>query len=153
MAQYKGETYEISLMYFYLSSAYFNIYQQGFVFDANPDPKAKEKWVRRELTDQQRRTYLFAARASVLAWDTFFQTLQRSNRKTLYQSDLLVKLMGALIHEAIGGTDLQIALQLYQDALVVFYSIGPIYPSFNKKFLDYILLIFHIILDILEVRY
>ncbi len=138
IAQYKGETYEISLMYFYLSSAYFNIYQQGYVMDANPDVKAKDKWIRRELTDQQRRTYLFAARASVLAWDTFFQTLQRSNRKTLYQSDLLVKLMGALIHEAIGGADLQIALQLYQDALVVFYSIGPIYPSFNKKFLDYL---------------
>jgi hypothetical protein len=132
---YYGEPFEISQLYFHLSLAYYFIAKSGKTHQYDAE---KKQFLLNEIPNNEKRRYLFAARATVVAWDSFFQTLQRSNRATLYQSDLLVKLVGAFIHQEIGGNDLQIALQLYQDALVILYSLVPTYASFNSDYINYI---------------
>lgn len=83
---------------------------------------------------------LQGARGTILAWDSFFTDLQRSaSKKTLYSTDLMLKIFGAQIHEASEiKNDLQIALQLYKDALGILKTQGGIYSVFNKKNTDYI---------------
>lgn len=83
---------------------------------------------------------LQGARATILAWDSFFSDLQRgATKKTLYSTDLMLKVFGGQIHEASGiRADLQISLQLYKDALSILGTQGGIYSVFNKKNNDYI---------------
>lgn len=83
---------------------------------------------------------LQGARATILAWDTYFTDLQRSSSsKTLYQTDLMLKVFGGEVHEASGiRNDSQVALQLYKDALNILQTQGGIYSVFNKKNTDYI---------------
>lgn len=131
---YYGESFEISMLYYNLTMAYYQIWLRKSVFELAP----KGELVSKDLSVNEARKFLFAARASVLAWDTFFQTLQRSGTETLYLSDLIVKTLGAIIHEEIGGTDRQIAIQLYQDALTNLYSLAPAYSSFNIKYEEFI---------------
>jgi tetratricopeptide (TPR) repeat protein len=83
---------------------------------------------------------LQGARGTILAWDTYFTDLQRSSTsKTLYQTDLMLKVFGGEIHEVSQiKNDKQIALQLYKDALQILSSQGGIFSVFNKKNVDYI---------------
>lgn len=83
---------------------------------------------------------LQGARGTILAWDTYFTDLQRSSSaKTLYQTDLMLKVFGGEIHEVSGiRNDKQIALQLYKDALQILKTQGGIFSIFNKKNTDYI---------------
>lgn len=83
---------------------------------------------------------LQGARGTILAWDTFFTDLQRSaSKKTLYHTDLMLKVFGGQIHEASQiRNDKQIALQLYKDAFSILNTQGGIYSVFNKKNTDYI---------------
>ncbi len=83
---------------------------------------------------------LQGARGTILAWDTYFTDLQRSSTyKTLYHTDLMMKIFGGEIHEVsdIKG-DKQIALQLYKDALQILDREGGIYSHFNSKNNEYI---------------
>jgi hypothetical protein len=83
---------------------------------------------------------LQGARAAILAWDSYFVELQRSaTSKTLYTTDLMLKIFGGQIHEVSEiRNDLQIALQLYKDAYQILLTQGGIFSIFNKKNLDYI---------------
>jgi hypothetical protein len=83
---------------------------------------------------------LQGARGTILAWDTYFTDLQRSSSsKTLYQTDLMLKVFGGEIHEVSQiRNDKQIALQLYKDALQILNTQGGIFSIFNKKNTDYI---------------
>lgn len=83
---------------------------------------------------------LQGARATILAWDTYFTDLQRSaTSKTLYSTDLMLKVFGGQIHEVSEiRHDKQIALQLYKDALGILNSQGGIFSLFNKSSVDYI---------------
>jgi hypothetical protein len=83
---------------------------------------------------------LQGARGTILAWDTYFTDLQRSAApKTLYQTDLMLKVFGGEIHEVSEiRNDKQIALQLYKDALQILNAQGGIFSLFNKKNTDYI---------------
>lgn len=83
---------------------------------------------------------LQGARATILAWDSYFAELQRSlSSKTLYSNDLMLKVFGGQIHEVSEiKNDKQIALQLYKDALVLLKTQGGIFPLFNSKNDDYI---------------
>ncbi len=83
---------------------------------------------------------LQGARGTILAWDTYFTDLQRSAApKTLYQTDLMLKVFGGEIHEVSEiRNDKQIALQLYKDALQILNTQGGIFSLFNKKNTDYI---------------
>ncbi len=88
----------------------------------------------------QNKLDLQGARATILAWDTFFTTLQRAaTTKTLYHTDLMLKVFGGEIHEVSGiKNDQQIALQLYKDALKILDVEGGIFSLFNSKYVDYI---------------
>ncbi len=83
---------------------------------------------------------LQGARATILAWDTYFTELQRSaSSKTLYQTDLMLKIFGGQIHEVSEiKNDKQIALQLYKDGLKILDSLGGIFKLFNTTSEKYI---------------
>ncbi len=83
---------------------------------------------------------LQGARGTILAWDTYFTDLQRSaSAKTLYSTDLMLKVFGGEIHEVSEiRSDKQISLQLYKDALSILNTQGGIFSVFNTKNLDYI---------------
>ncbi len=83
---------------------------------------------------------LQGARATILAWDSYFAEVQRSSpAKTLYQTDLMLKVFGGEIHEVSQiRNDQQIALQLYKDALKILQTQGGIFSVFNKKSTDYV---------------
>ena len=83
---------------------------------------------------------LQGARATILSWDSYFSELQRSaSSKTLYSTDLMLKVFGGQIHEASEiRNDKQIALQLYKDALQILNTQGGIFSIFNRKNTDYI---------------
>lgn len=112
-----GASYERSYVYYFLSKAYYSRFQKkGNKLD------------------------LQGARGTILAWDTYFTDLQRSaSSKTLYSTDLMLKVFGGEIHEASQiRNDKQIALQLYKDALNILNSQGGIFSIFNQKNIDYI---------------
>jgi tetratricopeptide (TPR) repeat protein len=83
---------------------------------------------------------LQGARAAILAWDSYFSELQRSaGAKTLYSTDLMLKVFGGQIHEVSEmRNDKQIALQLYKDAYKILSTQGGIFSLFNKKNIDFI---------------
>jgi hypothetical protein len=98
-----GEKYEVSLIHFYLA---LNHYMTGDL------PKA---------------------RSEIMAWDTFLTEMKNERGgKALFKEDLLAKTFGALVHEAQGTrTDDQVALQLYTNAMDVFFKNYNLFPSFN----------------------
>jgi hypothetical protein len=112
-----GASYERSYAYYYLSRAYYARYLKT-----------------------QARLDLQGARATILAWDSYFQELQRSAApKTIYQTDLMLKVFGGQIHEVSEiRNDKQIALQLYKDALGILDSLGGALSVFNEKHADFI---------------
>lgn len=82
---------------------------------------------------------LQGARGTILAWDSYFTELQRSSSKTLYSTDLMLKVFGGQIHEVSEiRSDKQISLQLYKDALNILHTQGGIFSVFNSKSTDYI---------------
>ena len=84
------------------------------------------------LTKQQRRQELFAARAELVAWHSFLQGLKNDKAgQAVFKDDLLACLFGGLVHEAVGGNDLQIAWQLYRDGLDILLKNYNAYPTFN----------------------
>ncbi len=112
-----GASYERSYAHYFLAKALYTRYQKtGNKLD------------------------LQGARGTILAWDTYFTDLQRSSTyKTLYHTDLMMKVFGGAVHEVsdIKG-DKQIALQLYKDALVILDKEGGIYSHFNSKNAEYV---------------
>ena len=112
-----GASYERSYAHYFLTKAYYARYA-----------KSKNK------LDLQ------GARGTILAWDTYFAELQRSAApKTIYHTDLMLKVFGAEIHEVSEiRNDKQIALQLYKDALEILDTMGGAFGVFNSKSIDYI---------------
>lgn len=115
--EFFGSPYERSWLFYHQAMAHWKLYQSG------------------QLPDAEARVELFAARAALLAWDSFFQDWQRSTEgKTLYRHDLVAKLVAAQVHEATGlRADKQIALQLYKDAWKIFSTLSVSYSAFNRE--------------------
>lgn len=112
-----GASYERSYVHYFLSKSYYSRYlKKGNKLD------------------------LQGARGTILAWDTYFTDLQRSaSSKTLYSTDLMLKVFGGEIHEVSEiRNDKQISLQLYKDALNILQGPGGIFSIFNSKNIDYI---------------
>ena len=107
---YYGEVYERSLLYFYLSLNAILTYQKT-----------------------NNREELFRARAEVLAWNSFLNSIKEDRLgKSVYKNDLLLKIYGAKIHEIVGTySEQQIALNLYKEAREVIFKNYNTYPSFN----------------------
>lgn len=111
-----GASYERSYTYYFLSKSYYARYlKSGNKLD------------------------LQGARAAILAWDTYFTDLQRSSTvKTLYQTDLMMKVFGGEVHEVSEiRNDKQIALQLYKDAAKILEQQGGLFSVFNTRSTDY----------------
>ncbi len=115
--QFYGANYERSYAHYFLSKAYYQRYAET---NAKLD--------------------LQGARATILAWDTYFTELQRnSTTKTMYHTDFMMKLFGGEVHEVSEiKNDKQIALQLYKDALRMMDVEGGIFSLFNTKSTDYV---------------
>ena len=115
--EFYGASYERSFAHYYLSKAYYARYLKT-----------------------QNKLDLQGARGTILAWDTYFTELQRSaTYKTLYHTDLMLKIFGGQVHEISQiKNDQQIALQLYKDALKILEVEGGIFSLFNKKNVEYI---------------
>jgi hypothetical protein len=112
-----GASYERSFAYYYLAKSYYGRFlKSGSKLD------------------------LQGARAAILGWDTYFTELQRSaTYKTLYHTDLMLKIFGGEVHEVSDiKNDKQIALQLYKDALKILELEGGIFSLFNTTSTDYI---------------
>jgi hypothetical protein len=115
--EFYGASYERSYAHYFLVKALYQRYlKKGNILD------------------------LQGARGTILAWDSYFSELQRSaTSKTLYSTDLMLKIFGGQIHEVSKiKNDKQIALQLYKDAVQILNSLGGIFSLFNKKSVDYI---------------
>lgn len=112
-----GASYERSYAHYFLAKSYYGRYQK-----------------------LQNKLDLQGARASILAWDTYFTELQRSAApKTIYQTDLMLKIFGAEIHEVSQiRTDKQISLQLYKDAVQILDTMGGAFDVFNSQSKDFI---------------
>jgi hypothetical protein len=107
-----GASYERSYAHYFLAKSYYARYQK-----------------------LQNKLDLQGARATILAWDTYFTELQRSAApKTIYQTDLMMKVFGGEIHEVSQiRTDKQISLQLYKDALDILNTMGGAFEVFNSS--------------------
>jgi|GEM_PF-6032926 len=95
---YYGSHFERSFAHYYLIKSYLKQFE-----------KTGEK------------SSLDKARAVVLAWDSYFNEVNRdSNFSTSYKTDLMLKIIGAQVHELMQvRSEDQIALQLYKDALLM----------------------------------
>ena len=128
---YYGERYEHSLVYFYLSLNHFLLWQRG---EVHPWLEWKDNHLQKRdgriLSEQERKQALISARAELLDWDSFLKEW----RVQKASDDMLAKAYGALVHEAVGTrNDLQIALQLYKDALKLLENYYKNYPSFRQQ--------------------
>lgn len=73
-----------------------------------------------QKNDQINQQAIFAARASILAWNFFFSKLQNDELKTFYLRDLSQKMIGAKVHELVDTSeDRQISLALYKEARMI----------------------------------
>ncbi len=112
-----GASYERSFAHYFLAKSYYARYL-----------KLKNK------ADLQ------SARATILAWDSYFAELQRSlTNKTIYQTDLMLKVFGGEVHEISEiRNDKQISLQLYKDALNILNTMGGAFNVFNNQSTEFI---------------
>ena len=91
------------------------------------------------LTEQEKNVYLNASKASIMYWDSWMKGRKIESNDQLYMDDLLLKLWGAFIHEQSGtSSDIQIAKQLYKDAINVARVRYAIYKTFNGGNTDFI---------------
>lgn len=138
---YYGEKYERSLIRFYQALVHFKIYEVGFYEEYKVKEKEKDVKIveRKDLSESEKKSHLFGARASILEWDTLLSKYSDEDfGKNVYKMDLALKIFGALIHEQIGTrSELQIARQLYLDAKEVLLKYYSLYPSYNKKYKDF----------------
>lgn len=136
---FQGSIFERSMLYYYQAQCFFKLYQSGKIqvvelVKDNAGP-TKEVISYKPMSTAKRKSYLQKARASVVAWDAFFSKIRRNHKyKTIYINDLLGKILGAKIHEAVGAKDRQITMQLYKDALKILNSQALTYSSYNEDF-------------------
>lgn len=87
---------------------------------------------RQSIQLDQRREYLLKAKAVVLAWSSFYDTLERDSSESFFSKDYYQKILSAHIHEELGTkSDRNIALILYENTLKDFERLVALYPSFN----------------------
>ncbi|MBA2404738.1 MAG: hypothetical protein H0V66_08195, partial [Bdellovibrionales bacterium] len=112
-----GASYERSYAHYYLAKSYYARYLK-----------------------KHNKLDLQGARGTILAWDSYFADLQRSAEpKTIYQTDLMLKVFGAEVHEVSEiRDDKQIALQLYKDALIILDTMAGAFEVFNSKNIEYL---------------
>ncbi|MBT3586174.1 MAG: hypothetical protein HN509_14805 [Halobacteriovoraceae bacterium] len=134
-----GEKYERSMIHFYLALNHLLIYQKGSYEAYTPAKKDAKLIPEKKLSKDDLRREQMAARAEVMAWDSYLTTLRNERGgRSVFKNDLLSKVFGGYVHEMIGSlNDLNIALQLYKDAKKLLFRNYNGYKTFNsnsKKF-------------------
>ena len=128
---YQGDIYERSAMYFYLALNRAILSQSSESLFA--DAASERGFTKRTLSRDEKSAYLYAARATVVAWDGFMENVRRDARDEVFQHDLLAKLGGGFIHEMINTrTDRQTAIYLYEQALKILPTFYAPYESINS---------------------
>ena len=128
---YQGDIYERSAMYFYLALNRAILSQSTEAMFA--DAASESGFSTRRLSRDEKQSYLYAARATVVSWDSFMEKVQRNAKSEVFQHDLLAKLGGGFIHEMIGSrNDRQTAIYLYEQALKIISSFYAPYESINR---------------------
>ncbi len=127
---YYAAPIEHSMLYFYMASSFFELYQSGV--NRSYDLKTHQLGTTVQLSPSERQQALQQARAAVVAWNSFFEKMQKEGT-TIYRADLLMHLFGAKVHQTIGdSTDREIAKGLLDKASLVLKKIGYSLPSFNQ---------------------
>lgn len=133
--RYHGEIYEHSALHYLMAYTFYQLYQEGRTRRYSQEEKQLGDWSK--ISRQEKNSALQRARAVVVSWNAFFETVQR-DRNTLYRADLMMAVLGAKIHLAIGGRqEKEIAYKLLQKAKVIYRKIGLSLPSFNESFDDF----------------
>ncbi len=148
-ATYAGMDYEISAIRYYLVSAYLALADQGSekawtmpmlstdgktpLFEAGPRPE-------KTFTPKEVAEYISKARAEVLDWDTYLESVRERNRGTpYYKEDLLAKTLGAYVHQLSGiGGDAQIAKKLCATTKSLALRSYAMFPTFNQVHANYV---------------
>ena len=128
---YQGDIYERSAMYFYLALNRAILSQSSESVFA--DAASESGFTTRKLSRDERSGYLYAARATIVSWDSFMENVRRDARDEVFQHDLLAKLGGGFIHEMINTrNDRQTAIYLYEQALKILPTFYAPYESINS---------------------
>ena len=128
---YQGDIYERSSMYFFLALNRAILGQSDEAIFA--DAAQESGFSTRSLSRDEKSGYLYAARATVVAWDSFMENVRRDARDEIFQHDLLAKVGGGFIHEMIGSSnDRQTAIYLYQQALKILPSFYAPFETMNS---------------------
>lgn len=133
-----GSIFERSQLYQYQALSFLKLAQRGFYYkEKTVEGKVIEEKVM--LSKDKIRKNYNRVRSTLIAWDTFFQEMNRIRGiKTFLKHDLLAKQMAGQLHEALGTKrDKEIALQLYKDAFDIFIELGPTQKIFNTEFKKY----------------
>ncbi|RLA63014.1 MAG: hypothetical protein DRQ89_08040 [Epsilonproteobacteria bacterium] len=117
-----GETYERSLIHFFLALNHILLHQKI------------------DLAKNEKRRHLFAARAEILSWDSFLsEHIGEKKGRSVFKNDLLARVFGGLIHEYVETKeDRQIALQLYKDAENILFKNYNAYQAYNKSYKKFV---------------
>ncbi len=130
-----GSMFERSLLFQYQALSFYNLATRGYFYQVKKID-GKDVEIKVKLSRDQVRTNLNRVRSTLIAWDSFFQEMNRiKGIKTFLKNDFLAKQMAAKLHEALGSKrDLEIALQLYRDAYKILVELGPTQRVFNRSF-------------------
>ena len=144
---YYGEKYERSLIRYYTILAHLNIYNNGFYEafsefkndDSKKEAKIEIKHEKVELSEEQKRFHLQAARAVLIEWNSILEDYQRTYAGELtYKDDLLAKYLGAMIHLKMGSSsEKQIALNLLKESEKTKFRFYNSYQSFNNSYKNF----------------
>lgn len=137
-----GHAYEHSMVYFYKALGHYMLSMQGFyeAYSFKTDDGEKINVPKRELSTSEKREELFRARAELVAWNAFQNTLEDGALgKVTFRRDLLSNFLGGIIHESIGSReDREIALNLYSQALRIALENYQSYRVFNLNYEEFI---------------
>ncbi len=135
---YYGAIFERSQLYMMKALSFWKLATRGYYFKTKK-VDGQDKELKVELSTNEIRKNKDRVRATLVAWDSFFQDISRiKGIKTFQKNDFLAKVFAAQLHEALGEKrDNQIALQLYQDAYDIFIELAPTQKVFNKEYKNY----------------
>tara|TARA_Y100000768_G_scaffold388765_1_gene386949 strand:- start:29184 stop:30881 length:1698 start_codon:yes stop_codon:yes gene_type:complete len=134
-----GSLFERSMLYYYQALSFYQLAEKGS-YSKTITLKDGKKEVREEkLSDEEVKQALGRVRATLIAWDSFFEDFKRSfGGQSIHNHDLTSKVLAAGLHERLGTKrDLEISMQLYKDAEAILKRIGPAYKVYNNEFKGY----------------
>ncbi len=122
---YNGETYDISMLHFYLSLTHFKLYSTG-VYE-QPDAQNSNLFYHKKLTNKERYFHLSASRSILLAWNSWTSKFASEN-KTIFTNDMLENTWGSFVQDQNMSNNTAQSL-LKQIPILLQNNYIPHYPS------------------------